>query len=63
MLVVVLSHWTILAGMAATLGVGFTVTVAVIGLPEQKVVSGPVGIMVKVTVTGESFEFEKIPVI
>lgn len=33
-------------------GLGFTIIVAVIGSPSQKVGVGPVGVMVKVTVTG-----------
>ena len=61
MLVVVLSHCVELAGKEVTLGIGFTVTLTVIGRPTQNVVRGPVGTIVKVTVTGKSFEFEKIP--
>ena len=60
-LVVVLSHWMEPAGIVNTLGVGLTVTVAEIGRPTQNVVSGPVGMMVKVTITGASVVFVKVP--
>lgn len=40
-------------GVAVAAGVGLTVTVEVIELPAQALVPGPVGVIVKVTVTGE----------
>jgi hypothetical protein len=43
----------IACGLAEPTGVGFTVIVAVILLPTQKVGPGPVGVIVKVTVTGD----------
>lgn len=39
------------AGVATALGVGLTMTVAVMGIPGQ-LLTGAVGVMVKVTVTG-----------
>ena len=44
---------TVCGDPALAVAVAFTVTIAVIGLPTQKVGAGPVGVMVKVTVTDE----------
>jgi len=41
-------------------GRGLTVTVAVIAVPTQKVGAGPVGVMVKVTVTGDAVVFVSV---
>jgi len=49
-----------LAGVATAFGVGFTSTVAVIGVPEQPLA---VGVMVKVTVTGALVVLNKLPLI
>jgi hypothetical protein len=46
------------AGVASAFGVGFTVTVAVIGVPGQPLT---VGVMVKVTVTGALVALVKLP--
>ena len=40
-------------GLAEPTGLGFTVIVAVIGLPTQKVGAGPVGVIMNVTVTSD----------
>ena len=47
-------------GVATALGLGFTSTVAVIGVPEQLVV---VGVIVNVTVTGAVVVFVNVPLI
>ena len=49
-----------LAGVATALGVGFTNTVAVMGVPEQLLA---VGVMVKVTVTGALVVLVSVPLI
>jgi hypothetical protein len=49
-----------LAGVATALGVGFTNTVAVVGVPTQLL---DVGVMVNVTVTGANVVLVKVPVI
>jgi hypothetical protein len=46
------------AVVVIAVGVGFTVTVAIIALPEQLLA---VGVMVKVTVTGALVVFVKLP--
>ena len=48
------------AGVATALGVGFTTTVAVIGVPAQLLA---VGVIVKVTVTGAFVVLVKVPLI
>jgi hypothetical protein len=48
------------AAVAAALGVGFTITVAVIGVPGQPLA---VGVIVKVTVTGAFVVLVKLPLI
>ena len=48
------------AGVATALGVGFTNTVAVIGVPGQPLA---VGVMVKVTVIGANVVFVNAPLI
>lgn len=50
------------SALAEPTGVGFTNTVAVIGDPTQNVGAGPVGVMVKVTVTGALVVFVNVPV-
>ena len=47
-------------GVATAFGVGFTITVAVIGVPAQPLA---VGVMVKVTVTGALVVFVNVPLI
>lgn len=47
-------------GVATAFGIGFTVTVAVIGVPGQP---AAVGVMVNVTVTGEVVVFVTVPLI
>jgi hypothetical protein len=49
-----------LAGVATAFGVGFTNTVAVIGVPEQPLA---VGVIVNVTVTGALVVLNKLPLI
>jgi len=51
-------HIVWLDGVAVAVGVGFTVTVAVIGAPEQPLA---VGVMVKVTVTGALVVLLSVP--
>lgn len=46
------------AGVLTAVGLGFTSTVAVIGVPEQVV---DVGVIVNVTVTGAVVVFVKVP--
>ena len=46
------------AGVAEPVGVGFTITVAVIGMPGQPFAEG---VIVKVTVTGADVVFVKLP--
>jgi hypothetical protein len=45
-------------GVATALGVGLTITVALIGVPLQPLATG---VMVKVTVTGALVAFVKLP--
>jgi len=47
-------------GVATALGIGFTTTVAVIGVPGQP---AAVGVMVNVTVTGDVVLLVNVPVI
>ena len=53
-------HFVCADGVATALGVGFTKTVAVIGVPEQLLA---VGVMVKVTVTGAEVVLVNAPLI
>ena len=53
-------HFAWLEGVAIAMGVGFTRTVAVIGVPMQVLA---VGVIVNVTVTGAAVELVKDPLI